>query len=35
VSGKVLILDDVRYLKASRVTLIARPEEAEPVPCPP
>jgi hypothetical protein len=35
VNGKVLILDDVRYLKASRVALIARPEEAEPVPCPP
>jgi len=35
VSGKVLILDNVRYLKASRVALIPRPEEAEPVACPP
>ena len=35
VSGKVLIVDDVRYLKASKVALIARPEEAEAVPCPP
>jgi len=35
VSGKVLILDNVRYLKASKVALIPRPEDAEPVPCPP
>jgi hypothetical protein len=35
VSGKVLILDDVRYLKASKVALIPRPPEAEPVACPP
>jgi hypothetical protein len=30
VSGKVLILDNVRYLKASKVALIPRPPEAEP-----
>jgi hypothetical protein len=35
VSGKVLILENVRYLKASKVALIPRPAEAEPVPCPP
>jgi hypothetical protein len=35
VSGKVLVLDDVRYVKASKVALIPRPAEAEPVPCPP
>jgi hypothetical protein len=35
VSGKVLILDNVRYLKANKVALIPRPPEAEPVPCPP
>jgi hypothetical protein len=35
VSGKVLILDNVRYLKASKVALIPRPPEAEPVACPP
>jgi hypothetical protein len=35
VSGKVLVLDNVRYLKASKVALVARPAEAEPVPCPP
>jgi len=35
VRGKVLILDDVRYLKASKVSLIPRPPEAEPEPCPP
>jgi hypothetical protein len=34
VSGKVLILDNVRYLKASKVSLIPRPPEAEPVGCP-
>jgi hypothetical protein len=35
VSGKVLILENVRYLKASKVVLIPRPPEAEPVACPP
>ena len=35
VSGKVLILDGVRYLKASKVALIPRPAESEPVACPP
>ena len=35
VAGKVLILDNVRYLKASKVSLIPRPSEAEPAPCPP
>jgi hypothetical protein len=35
VRGKVLILDNVRYLKASSVSLIPRPPEAEPVACPP
>jgi hypothetical protein len=35
VSGKVLILDNVRYLKANKVALIPRPEEAEPAPCRP
>jgi hypothetical protein len=35
VSGKVLIVDDVRYLKANKVALIPRPPEAEPEPCPP
>jgi len=35
VRGKVLILDSVRYLKASNVALIARPEDAEPASCPP
>ena len=35
VRGKVLILDNVRYLKATRVSLIPRPPEAEPEPCPP
>ena len=35
VRGKVLILDTVRYLKATRVSLIPRPPEAEPEPCPP
>jgi hypothetical protein len=35
VTGKVAIVDDVRYLKASKVTLIPRPAEADSVPCPP
>jgi hypothetical protein len=35
VSGKVLIVDNVRYLKASKVALIPRPPEAEPEPCRP
>ena len=35
VSGKVLILDGVRYLKAGKVALIPRPAESEPVACPP
>jgi hypothetical protein len=35
VSGKVLIVENVRYLKASKVALIPRPPEAEPEPCPP
>ena len=35
VAGKVLILENVRYLKASKVSLIPRPPEAEPVACPP
>jgi hypothetical protein len=35
VSGKVLIVDNVRYLKANKVALIPRPPEAEPEPCPP
>jgi len=35
VSGKVLILENVRYLKASKVVLIPRPPEAEAVACPP
>jgi hypothetical protein len=35
VKGKVLIVDNVRYLKASNVALIPRPAEAEPEPCPP
>jgi len=35
VRGKVLILDNVRYLKASNVALIPRPEDAEPAACPP
>ena len=35
VRGKVLILDTVRYLKATKVSLIPRPPEAEPEPCPP
>ena len=35
VSGKVLVLADVRYLKANKVALIPPPPEAEPVPCPP
>jgi hypothetical protein len=35
VSGKVLILESVRYLKASKVALIPRPPEADPTSCPP
>jgi len=35
VRAKVLVLENVRYLKASNVALIPRPEDAEPVPCPP
>ncbi len=35
VSGKVQVAGEVSYLKAGKVALIARPEEAEPVPCPP
>jgi hypothetical protein len=35
VSGKVLVAGEVSYLKAGKVALIARPEEAAPVPCPP
>jgi hypothetical protein len=35
VSGKVEIAGDVRYLKASKVALIPRPAESEPVACPP
>jgi hypothetical protein len=35
VNGKVQIAGQVRYLKASRISLIARPEATEPVPCPP
>jgi len=35
VNGKVQIAGEVRYLKAGKVALIARPEDAEPVPCPP
>ena len=35
VTGKVQIADSVRYLKASKITLIPRPAETEPDPCPP
>jgi len=35
VSGKVEIAGEVRYLKASKVALIPRPAESEPVACPP
>ena len=35
VSGKVQVAGEVSYLKAGKVALIARPEEAEAVPCPP
>jgi hypothetical protein len=35
VSGKVQIADSVKYLKASKVSLIPRPAETEHVPCPP
>ena len=35
VSGKVQVAGAVRYLKASKVAMIARPAEATPVPCPP
>ena len=35
VSGKVLIVDNVRYLKANKVALIPRPPEAEAAACPP
>ena len=35
VSGRVLILEGMRYLKASKVALIPRPAESEPVACPP
>jgi hypothetical protein len=35
VSGKVEITGDVRYLKATKVALIPRPAESEPVACPP
>jgi hypothetical protein len=35
VSGKVELADSVKYLKASKVTLIPRPAETEAVPCPP
>ncbi len=34
-SGKVEVAVRVHYLKASKVALIARPEETEPVACPP
>lgn len=35
VTGKVQVAGEVSYLKAGKVALIARPEEFEPVPCPP
>jgi hypothetical protein len=35
VQGKVALTGDVRYLKATRVTMVARPAETEPLPCPP
>jgi len=36
VSGKVQIVDGVRYLKASKIVMASRPEEEEgPAPCPP
>jgi hypothetical protein len=35
VRGKVEIVGEVRYLKASKVSLVARPAETEPAPCPP
>jgi hypothetical protein len=35
VTGKVQILESVRYLKAGKVALIPRPAESDAVPCPP
>lgn len=35
VNGKVQTAGPVRYIKASKVALAARPAETEPVPCPP
>ena len=35
VNGKVQVAGEVSYLKAGKVALIARPEEAEAMPCPP
>lgn len=35
VGGKVQVVEGVRYLKAGKVAMIARPKEAEPAPCPP
>jgi hypothetical protein len=35
VGGKVQVAEGVRYLKAGKVALIARPQDAAPVPCPP
>ena len=35
VGGKVEVVGGVRYLKAGKVALVARPKEAEPAPCPP
>jgi hypothetical protein len=35
VAGKVQVVGGVRYLKAGKVAMIARPKEAEPAPCPP
>ena len=35
VTGKVQLVDSVKYLKASKITLIPRPAETQPEPCPP
>lgn len=35
VNGKVQVAGEVHYLRASRIALIARPEESEPTACPP
>jgi hypothetical protein len=35
VTGKIEMAGGARYLKASKVALLGRPEESTPVPCPP